>query len=224
MADTSATKSSASKPASEIEEELTPQQLETFLAGTKLKEAGDQAFKNGDCTEALMNYHKTLLHLRGLSRRNPVNANQGQETTSKSRSDEEVEKVYANMTACYLKMSKYERAIQTADKVLALNQDNHKALFRKGKALGELGYFEKAEKILTDLITKNPNEAPNISRELERLREKDEERERKHNKKLRGFLNAKKDIFSNDETESNAGMTALSNNPPVSASIEEIKD
>jgi hypothetical protein len=35
---------------------------------------------------------------------------------------------------------------------LKKNDKNTKALFRKGKALGELGYFEKAEKALEDLL------------------------------------------------------------------------
>jgi pentatricopeptide repeat protein len=32
-------------------------------------------------------------------------------------------------------------------------------MFRKGKALGEQGFFEKAEKVLEDLKTKNPTGA-----------------------------------------------------------------
>ena len=35
---------------------------------------------------------------------------------------------------------------------LAKNPKNSKALFRKAKALGEQGYFEKAEAILTELL------------------------------------------------------------------------
>jgi hypothetical protein len=40
---------------------------------------------------------------------------------------------------------------------LAKNENNYKAMFRKGKALGELGFFEKAEKVLEELKTKNPS-------------------------------------------------------------------
>ena len=39
--------------------------------------------------------------------------------------------------------------------VLSKNADNVKAKFRKGKALGELGFFEKASKILEDLLEAN---------------------------------------------------------------------
>lgn len=46
--------------------------------------------------------------------------------------------------------------METADKALAKNENNYKAMFRKGKALGEQGFFEKAQKVLTDLKAKNP--------------------------------------------------------------------
>jgi hypothetical protein len=36
-------------------------------------------------------------------------------------------------------------------------------MFRKGKALGELGFFEKAEKVLEELKTKNPSGVYNPS-------------------------------------------------------------
>jgi len=39
--------------------------------------------------------------------------------------------------------------------VLSKNADNVKAKFRKGKAMGELGFFEKASKILEELLDAN---------------------------------------------------------------------
>ena len=76
------------------------------------------------------------------------------------------------MSACLLKQGKWQRAIESAEKVcfqessrafetdedqaIALNENNFKALFRKGKALGELGFFEKSYKVLEDLLKKNP--------------------------------------------------------------------
>lgn len=40
---------------------------------------------------------------------------------------------------------------------IAKNPANSKALFRKGKALGELGYFEKAEVVLLEAKKIAPN-------------------------------------------------------------------
>ena len=39
---------------------------------------------------------------------------------------------------------------------LAKNSKNNKALFRKAKALGELGFFERADKIFKELIEADP--------------------------------------------------------------------
>lgn len=86
-----------------------------------------------------------------------------------------VERIYANMSACHMKNGNWKRAAETADKVglfvikylpilsflstsqaLAKNANNYKAMFRKGKALGEQGFFEKAVKILEEVKEKNP--------------------------------------------------------------------
>lgn len=90
--------------------------------------------------------------------------------------DDILEKIYANMSACHLKNQNWKRAVETADKVrfrivdhttyiygtyslqaLAKNENNYKAMFRKGKALGEQGFFEKALKVLEELKKKNPS-------------------------------------------------------------------
>ncbi len=135
-----------------------------------------------------------------------------------------LEKIYANMCACHIKRSNWKRAVETADKAsavianalrslrpfsarqaLAKNENNPKVLFRKAKALGEQGYFEKAEKILEDLKIKDEAgkhtgairnrlwhkassvlDIPTIDAELTRLRAMDKEREKVHNKKFKG--------------------------------------
>ena len=68
------------------------------------------------------------------------------------QADELIEKVYANMSACHTRRENWKRAQETAEKALARNPKNYKAMFRRGKALGEQGYFERAEKILEELI------------------------------------------------------------------------
>jgi tetratricopeptide (TPR) repeat protein len=72
------------------------------------------------------------------------------------QADELVEKVYANMSACHIKRENWKRAQETAEKALAKNPKNYKAMFRRGKALGEQGFFERAEKILEELIKESP--------------------------------------------------------------------
>jgi tetratricopeptide (TPR) repeat protein len=72
------------------------------------------------------------------------------------QADQLIEKAYANMSACHIKRENWKRAQETAEKALAKNPKNYKAMFRRGKALGELGYFERAEKILEELIKESP--------------------------------------------------------------------
>lgn len=67
-----------------------------------------------------------------------------------------MEKVYANMSACHIKRDNWKRAQETAEKALAKNPKNYKAMFRRAKALGEQGYSERAEKILEELIRQSP--------------------------------------------------------------------
>lgn len=77
-------------------------------------------------------------------------------------------------------------------------------MFRKGKALGELGFFEKASKVLNDLKTQNPagmqstpitedispqvfpTDATIAEQEIARLKAIDDEKERVHKKKMKG--------------------------------------
>ena len=60
------------------------------------------------------------------------------------------------MSACHIKRENWKRAQEMAEKALARNPKNYKAMFRRGKALGEQGFFERAERILEELIKESP--------------------------------------------------------------------
>ncbi|OSD06630.1 hypothetical protein PYCCODRAFT_1431646 [Trametes coccinea BRFM310] len=172
-----------------------------------LKEKADKSFQEGKLKDALASYHQALLYLHGLDKNSlqkalgqpvppppPIEAvDQAAQEKPKTEVDILQEKIYSNMSQCHLANQNWKRAVETADKALALNPKNRKALFRKAKAQGELGYFEKAEKILEDLIKDaEPTEKDICQKELARLRAIDKERERAHNQKLKGFLNKEK--------------------------------
>jgi len=163
----------------------------------QLKETGDQAFKLGKVKEALGSYHQSLMYLHGLNKDALAAVSGGsgdagkdeKDGKKKTEVDEVLEKIYANMSACHLKNENWQRALETANKALAKNEANYKAMFRKAKALGQQGFFDKALKILEEVKTKNPTDAAACDQEIARLRAIDDERERKHKKKLKGFLN-----------------------------------
>ncbi|PCH42203.1 TPR-like protein [Wolfiporia cocos MD-104 SS10] len=187
--------------------ELKPEVVQKLNVAKEKKNIADEAFKSGDLKAALRSYHEALLYLKGIDKNalSPISAMSNTSVVDsaatekpKTEADEMLEKIYSNMSACHLKQSNWKRAIETADKAIAQNENNYKALFRKAKALGELGYFEKAEKILEDLLKKNTADAPAINAELARLRAVDKEREKAHNQKLRGFLNREKKTADED--------------------------
>ncbi|KII85220.1 hypothetical protein PLICRDRAFT_45401 [Plicaturopsis crispa FD-325 SS-3] len=163
------------------------------------KDTADQSFKANNSKDALRAYHEALMYLIGIDKNamksmgmsQPVDES-AKNKEEKTEVDEIVEKIYANMSACHLKNGNYQRALETANKALAKNEANYKAMFRKGKALGELGYFEKAQKVLDELVSKNPDDAVIVTAELNRLRAIDREREKAQNKKLKGFLTKEK--------------------------------
>ncbi|KAJ7593330.1 hypothetical protein C8J56DRAFT_930836 [Mycena floridula] len=162
------------------------------------KDEGDAAFKAGKAQEALMAYHQALMYLHGLDKSaltslgmtsTPKPSADGGAAKEKTEIDDIIEKVYANMAACHIKNGNWKRAVETANKALAKNENNYKAMFRKGKALGEEGYFEKAVKVFEDLKTKNPSDAAMADAEIARLKVIDDGRSKAASQKLKGFLN-----------------------------------
>jgi len=193
-------------------------QAETNLAtGKEKKDAGDQSFRNGDLKSALLSYHQALMYLQGidkqslpgigpiLSRPTPEggdskeSGNTSQLPETRTEADEMIEKIYSNMSACHMKNANWKRALDCAERALKKNPQNDKALFRKGKSLGELGWVERAEKTFSELKARNPSDAQIVEQELARMKLQDAEREKKANQKFRGFLS--RDKGKEKETE-----------------------
>ncbi|KJA26242.1 hypothetical protein HYPSUDRAFT_133165 [Hypholoma sublateritium FD-334 SS-4] len=161
------------------------------------KDSADQAFKLGNAKDALKSYHEALMYLLGLdknalqslgmgSKSSTSDPTEGGKEKEKTEVDDILEKIYANMSACHLKNQNWKRAAETAGKALAKNENNYKAMFRKGKALGEQGFFDKALKVLEELKKKNPTDTALVDQEIARLRAIDNEREKAHKNKMKG--------------------------------------
>ncbi|KAG7451235.1 uncharacterized protein BT62DRAFT_926888 [Guyanagaster necrorhizus] len=170
----------------------TTDKLET---GKQHKETGDQAFKNRDYKAALTAYYMALMYLQGLDKNaipgmsvNPSREEAENSDKKLSEIDEIISKIYGNMSACHFSQQNWKRTIETADKALAKNEKNYKALFRKGKALGEQGYSERAIRVLEDVKKKNPEDGPKADAEIARLNAIDKARAKVERQKLKGFL------------------------------------
>ncbi|KIJ13448.1 hypothetical protein PAXINDRAFT_170512 [Paxillus involutus ATCC 200175] len=182
-------------------EEKSAVTLKLEIARSK-KDVADAAFKSGDLKSALRSYHEALMYLHGIDKNAlkslgmsapspPPTFAIDQAASAKEEKvevDVMLEKIYANMSACHLKQENWKRALDTAEKAIAKNPANSKALFRKAKALGELGYFERAEVVLAEVKKVAPNEAPMVDAELARQRVVDREKQKMHDQKLRGWL------------------------------------
>ncbi|PNI44014.1 ZC3H7A isoform 7, partial [Pan troglodytes] len=55
-----------------------------------------------------------------------------------------IEKLYINRIACYSNMGFHDKVLEDCNIVLSLNASNCKALYRKSKALSDLGRYKKA--------------------------------------------------------------------------------
>ncbi|KAI0749799.1 TPR-like protein [Daedaleopsis nitida] len=184
-----------------------------FNVAKEKKAAGDEAFKNNDLATAFRYYHESLLYLKGLDKNAtqralgqpvpqppPIDAvSQSAEEKAKTEVDFLAEKIYANMSQCHLKKGNWKRAVETADQALHYNPKNYKAMFRKAKAQKELGYFEKATKILEEIV-KDGDESDKAAcqEELADVRKRDKEVTAQHNQKMKGFLNKEKVDLSKD--------------------------
>ncbi|KIS69466.1 uncharacterized protein UMAG_02797 [Mycosarcoma maydis] len=140
-------------------------------AGLEYKSAGNAAYVRGETSSALASYHHAVLYLCAPESRRildvfsanslpdraqPVSCDVDQRVDDAqdvaSQSQTQLSLVYSNMSACYLKQNKYQRAIQTADKALQCNAHNVKAIFRKANALRLDNQLYSAERFLSESI------------------------------------------------------------------------
>eukprot|EP01119_Soliformovum_irregulare_P004527 TRINITY_DN1555_c0_g1_i1.p1 TRINITY_DN1555_c0_g1~~TRINITY_DN1555_c0_g1_i1.p1 ORF type:complete len:215 (+),score=71.83 TRINITY_DN1555_c0_g1_i1:58-702(+) len=99
------------------------------------KEAGNEFFKTGEFRKAMYHYHQGLLNLKGLVGLTPE---------EKSRSDASTVTICNNMAAVHLKESKWDKCIKSCNEVLAIQPNNPKALFRRGKSYLSNNDLDKA--------------------------------------------------------------------------------
>ncbi|KAF9596045.1 hypothetical protein IFM89_006972 [Coptis chinensis] len=104
-------------------------------AAEERKTEGNAFFKDGKLSEAMQQYEMAISYVgndtnfqlyreMGLAVKNPC---------------------HLNMAACLLKLKRYEEAVVHCGTVLAHDENNVKALFRRGKARAELGQTDAAK-------------------------------------------------------------------------------
>ncbi|KAJ9478741.1 TPR_REGION domain-containing protein [Pseudozyma hubeiensis] len=151
---------------------------EQLVKAEELKSLGNKAYEQEDLTEALKQWHYSLLYCAGI---NSFASLYGARSTDSEneRAAAITSAVYNNMAACYLRQAKWEKAAYAASKALALVPDNLKALYRRGEAYLELGRNQLAAKDIDTALDLRPQD-PVIRKLGERLVQafEDEEKHR----------------------------------------------
>ncbi|KAI7869900.1 hypothetical protein BDF14DRAFT_1879650 [Spinellus fusiger] len=147
---------------------------ETFAKGVGYRMEGNDFFKAEEYTQALKSYYFAILHLKTVG-------GVKEQDEFKPAYEEQLVKIYNNMSTVYSKQNKWERVIQystkarhSKKKALELDGGNAKSLFRLGQAYIRAGIPEKAYFYLRDAADKNPND-PLVKHEmalLDKLKEK----------------------------------------------------
>jgi FK506-binding protein 4/5 len=173
---------------------------EKIQFAAKLKEEGNDFFKQANYSKALAKYTKIFAYINGLkapemgveqmlpaaqdNKTNQPNESQGSNITQLELTTN------SNISACYLKLNEPRKAIQYVEKVLAKDANNSKALFRRGCAYLAVNELDNAETDLQAALKITPNDA-GIKNQLIIVKRKTAEHEEKVRK---GFANAFKSL------------------------------
>lgn len=109
-------------------------EYETFLRQLvkNLLEEGNELYRATDYKQALFQYVEAL------------NVAQYAESDDVVISQRLLEHLYVNRATCYFSMGVHEKALEDCESALKLNENNYRALYRKTRALNELGKHKEA--------------------------------------------------------------------------------
>lgn len=92
------------------------------------------------------------------------------------------------MAACHLKMGECRKSIEACNKVLDGNPVHVKALYRRGMAYMSAGDFEEAKNDFNKMMSVDKSSEPNAKAALLKLKQKEQEIERKERKQFKGLF------------------------------------
>lgn len=104
--------------------------------------------------KAIEHYNKALFSIKLILEDREINC--GEKYVVKVIEECEVP-ISSNLTLWYLKEGDYRNVVSYADKLLQMNPDNVKILYRRGLALAHLNEFEKSKEDLSKVRKLEPN-------------------------------------------------------------------
>ena len=136
----------------------------------KLKEEGNELFKNKKYEEAIEKYREALTMIDTLLLKEKPGEPEWKEL------DEKNIPFYLNLSQCYLSIGKYYEAAGAAEEALKRDPKNIKALFRRAKAKIGTWDLEEAEKDLNYLAEIHPESKNLAQNELNLIAKKKQEK------------------------------------------------
>ena len=118
------------------------------------KKLGNDFVSKAEYQKAMRYYHECVLYLKAdmasYKTLEKVTGVSEQEKTTKDQilCEQELAKIFTNMSLCQLKLKKWEKADSYAQEAVELNPKNVKALYRRAIALKELSRVEEAITLL----------------------------------------------------------------------------
>lgn len=178
-----------------------PQQ--EFDDGFKLKETGNEAFKKGDFKTALKNYTRILMHI-GMNPCMNVQAMMGNKPDPNQAKDPIQVKTDAlrltafnNIAMVHAKHGKWEECKNFCDRVLKHEENNTKALYRRGMANRKLGLFALARKDydnVKSMLDKAGKSDPALEKEMKMLKKNEKDSDKEFMKAMKKSMEKAKKI------------------------------
>ncbi|KAF8728781.1 hypothetical protein HU200_018059 [Digitaria exilis] len=166
----------------------------------KIKNTGNRLFKEGKYELAKAKYDKVL---REYNHVHPHDDEEGK-IFANSRSS-----LHLNVAFCYQKIGEYRKSIETCNKVLDANPVHVKALYRRGMSYMLLGEFDDARNDFQKMITIDKSSEPDATAALLKLKQKEQEAEKKARKQFKGLFDKKPGEISEVGVESEGGKDSV---------------
>ncbi|KAF7827724.1 peptidyl-prolyl cis-trans isomerase PASTICCINO1 [Senna tora] len=147
-----------------------------------IRNTGNRLFKEGKYELAKAKYEKVL---REFNHVNPQDDEEGKIFADTRNL------LYLNVAACYLKLGELRKSIEFCNKVLDANPAHVKGLYRRGMAYMAAGDFEEAKSDFNMMIKVDKSSEPDATAALLKLKQKEQEVERKARKQFKGLFDKK---------------------------------
>lgn len=142
-----------------------------MVAVEKLKEEGNELYKNKKYDDAIMKYREALTLLDTLLLKEKPGDEEWHVLDKKNVP------LYLNLAQCYLNIGKYYEAAGAATEVLNRDSSNEKALFRRARSKTCTWDLDEAEKDLNELLQKHPESETLVRKELIVIEQKRKEKD-----------------------------------------------